>query len=291
MTHQPGVAMGIYDRDYYQEPQRGIALGGDRSMVVNLILINVGVFLVDFLFEGRLAEYFGLRSDLLQHPWQAYQLLTYGFLHDPNNLMHVVFNMLGLWFFGREVEFKYGRTEFLVLYLSLIVLSGLFWLIIESMASAGSFAVLVGASGAIVGVLLLFALNFPHRTVLIWFVLPVPAWVLAVLLVVGDLMGATSRSMAGNVAYTCHLSGAAMAFMYYISGVRLTALAAGSFSLRRLPRSPRLKIHDPEKRDRDLQQQVDDILRKIQQEGQESLTRAEKRTLEEASRRYQQKHR
>jgi len=283
--------MGIYDRDYYQDEPQGLSLGGNRSMVINLILINAAVFLLDFLFRGQLSELFGLQSDLLEHPWQAYQLLTYGFLHDPANLTHILFNMLGLWFFGREVECRYGRKEFLSLYLSLIVLSGLAWMVIHSVTAGGHLANLIGASGAITGVLLLFALNFPRRTVLLWFVLPVPAWVLAVLLVFGDLFGATSRGPAGNVAYTCHLAGAVLALVYFRTGWSLVRLLPGSFPTSRLRRRPRLRVHDPEEREDQLQQQVDEILKKIQEQGQASLTSKEKQILAEASRRYQQKHR
>src|SRR5262245_51208037 len=116
--------MGLSDRDYARDEPRGIFLGGDQPMYVKLILVNVGVFLIDLIFyEGTLSGKLALKGDLFQKPWQFWQLLTYGFTHDPVNKFHIVGNMLGLYFFGREVEGIYGRKEFLRLYLSLIVLS------------------------------------------------------------------------------------------------------------------------------------------------------------------------
>ncbi|OHB80007.1 MAG: hypothetical protein A2W31_11070 [Planctomycetes bacterium RBG_16_64_10] len=286
--------MGIYDRDYYQESQPGIHLGGDRNMVANLILINVGVYVVELLMGDWLTRLLALRSDLASHPWNGYQLLTYGFLHDPKNLWHIVFNMLGLWFFGRDVEWRYGRKEFLAMYLSLIVLSGLAWVVVENIAprdsvGSGLLPYLLGASGAITGVLLLFALNFPRRTVLVWFVLPIPAWVFAVLLILVNLNGAMQRE--GNVAYVCHLAGAALGLVYYRTGWSLVRWLPSGLSLKSVRRRARLRIHAPPENETDMNQQVDEILRKIQQHGQDSLSSRERRILQEASRHYQSRNR
>jgi membrane associated rhomboid family serine protease len=299
--------MGIYDRDYYKEPQRGIQIGGDRTMVTNLILINVAIYLVELftrseprpgMYVSLLGDYFGLHSDLITHPWHFYQLLTYGFLHDPGDWRHIAFNMLGLFFFGREVEMRYGRKEFLSLYLLLIILSGLVWAVVEFITALGvpptpdalvRISSLIGASGAVTGVLLLFALNFPRRTVLLMFVLPVPAWVMAILLIVLDLQGAIARE--GNVAYVCHLAGAAVAFAYFRGNWQLARwLPDGGMRKWFSPR-PKLRVHQPPEPDADMSQQVDDILRKIQEHGQDSLSSKERRILQDASRRYQKKRR
>ncbi|MGH7138826.1 MAG: rhomboid family intramembrane serine protease, partial [Pirellulales bacterium] len=150
--------MGLYDRDYIREDdQPGIFAGGQYSMVTILIAINVGVYLIDMLMGNTLIPKLEVRADVFREPWYAWQLLTYGFAHDPNDFRHILFNMLYLWFFGRDVEVIYGRKEFLRLYLSLTVLSGLVWALI-------AFALhnprpLIGASGAVVGVTILFVLR------------------------------------------------------------------------------------------------------------------------------------
>ena len=110
-----------------------------------------------------------------------------------------------------------------------------------------------------------------------------------VLLILLDLNGAfDSRD---SVAYTCHLGGAAFAFLYFRTGWHLGRLLPGMPSLKKLKPRPRLRVHDPDKHEQNLSQQVDQILKKIQEKGQDSLSKKERKILEEASRRYQQKHR
>src|SRR5687767_488508 len=117
--------MGLMDRDYYRDEPRSSLLGGDRSMVANLILVNVVLFIVDMIFfpEGELMKKMALKPTLFERPWDAWQLITYGFAHDPGAYWHILFNMVGLWFFGRDIEGVYGRKVFLQLYLTLIILS------------------------------------------------------------------------------------------------------------------------------------------------------------------------
>lgn len=276
--------MGIQDRSYIREDEHGGWLGG-RSMVINLILLNVAIYVADLVFDHRLSDIFSLKSDLFERPWQFWQLLTYGFLHDPHDLRHILYNMFGLWFFGSDVEGVYGRAEFLRFYLSAIILSGLVWAI--ATAASGGAGVLIGASGGIMGVTVLFVMHFPRRLIYIWGVLPVPAWVLGAIYVVFDVLGAASNS--GNVAHVAHLAGAFYGFVYYRTRLNLGRLVPRRLSATLFRLRPRLRIHDPQEEQRDLNKSVDDILEKISREGEASLTKQERRTLEEASRRYQRR--
>ncbi len=195
--------MGLYDRDYVRDEPQGSFFGGNRSMVTNIILVNVGIFLLDLVFFGRhLNAYLALHADLFTHPWNVWQLLTYGFAHEAGrpgtpivlgDFAHVGFNMFGLWLFGRDVETIYGRKEFLRIYLSLIVLCGLSWVIFQNvlmlsgrLANAG---VVIGASGAVLGIMVLYVTHYPHRVFYFWGVLPVPVWVLCLLYLLQDLAG------------------------------------------------------------------------------------------------------
>lgn len=279
--------MGLYDRDYIREDdQQGFFLGAQRSMVTTLILINVGVFLVDMLMEGKLSKILELQPDLFQRPWNAWQLLTAGFAHDPRNITHIGFNMFELWLFGRDVEAIYGRKEFLRLYLSLIVLSSFVWVIsATAMHRSGP---MLGASGAVVGIMILFVLHFPRRLINIWFIFPVPAWLLGSLCILQNVLGLGERR--ANIAYETHLAGAAFAYIYYATGWNLGRWWPSKFSLGSLKPRPKLRVHEPE-RDESLSDQVDRILEKISREGEASLTAQERRTLEDASRRYQQRKR
>jgi membrane associated rhomboid family serine protease len=280
--------MGVYDRPYYREDDGSSWLPG-RSMVVSLIIVNVGIYLVDWLSDFRLTEYFALSPQFFRRPWQAYQLLTYGFLHDPQQIAHLVFNMFFLWMFGTPVEGVYGRSEFLRIYLVAIVVAGLAWALIEMFNPSP--VAMVGASGGIMAIMMLFVFNFPRQLIYIWGVLPVPAWALGALYVLTDLLGALNPQ-GSNVANVAHLGGAAFGFAYFRSGINLGRLIPSrwselSGSLFRF--RPKLRIHDPERDARDLNAQVDEILAKIHREGEGSLTRKERRTLEEASRRYQRR--
>jgi membrane associated rhomboid family serine protease len=247
---------------------------------------------VDVFSDARLSTRLGLHSDLFERPQYFWQLLTYGFVHDPSSVRHILFNMFTLWFFGRDVESVYGKRLYLQLYLSLIVLSGLVWLLL-ALATKEPATVLIGASGAVTGILVIYVLHYPTRTIQIWGVFPLPVWVLATLLLLQDLVGTLQRESAGNVAYTAHLGGAAFGFLFYRTGWQLGSLLPKRFSLSAMKRRPKLRIRDSETDDDDddLGRRVDRILEKINREGQDSLTKDERRTLERASRKYQQKRR
>lgn len=288
--------MGLYDRDYYRdEEQPGFFLGAQRTMVTTLIIINVGAFIVDVLMEGELSHFLSLKSDLLRKPWNAWQLLTCGFAHDPNNFWHVGFNMFGLWLFGRDVEVIYGRKEFLRVYLTMIVFGSLVWVLTVS-ALRGRGGELMGASGAVTGMIILNIIHFPRRMWYIWGVFPIPAWVVGTLLIGRELLNvAHGQQGAGDgphVAYEVHLAGAAFAFIYYQTGWNLGRWWPSGLSLKSLKPRPKLRVHEPQMEEREnLSDQVDRILEKISREGEASLTAQERRTLEDASRRYQQRRR
>ncbi len=92
-----------------------------------------------------------------------------------------------------------------------------------------------------------------------------------------------------NVAHVAHLSGVAFGFIYYQTGLNLGRLVPRRLSGNPFRMSPKLRVHDPDEASRDLSDQVDAILAKISQQGEASLTRKERRTLEEASKRYQRR--
>jgi membrane associated rhomboid family serine protease len=291
--------MGIYDRDYqrtgYDDRQPGFYLGAPRMMTTNIILVTCVLYAVQLMAGQSYVNAFELHADWFRRPWIAYQLLTYGFLHDPTNLWHIVLNMFGLFMFGREVELRYGRREYLIFYLAAIVIAGLTWTVatIPSLAEAtaqNEIPRALGASGGVIAVVILFAFNFPYRTVLLMFFLPMPMWVAAAIFVLIDALGAMRVRDAGGVAVTAHLGGALFAFLYYQWGGRLERLTPSGSVLARLRPRPKLHVHDPDEDEASsTDSRVDEILKKIQEHGQDSLTRGERRILEEASREYQKK--
>jgi membrane associated rhomboid family serine protease len=294
--------MGFQDRGYYRSPTSGFA--PEWSAVNTIIAINVAVWLANFILAGNLLrEVFPLqlslndlcclRSDLPSHLWKFWTLLTYGFLHDDRSPWHILFNMLTLWFFGRPIEAILGRAEFLRFYCVSIVAAGLIWLIGERLAGFGMASRLVGASGGVMAVLAAFIWYYPRQTVLIYGILPVPAWALGMVYLFSDLQGAGSR--ASNVAHVAHLAGAAFGILYVWRGWRLDGLADVWDRFRSGLRKRRLRVFSPDDSEdrgfgRDdeppLEEEVDRILEKIGRSGEASLTRQERDTLARASRRF-----
>jgi membrane associated rhomboid family serine protease len=185
-----------------------------KSAVRLLILANVAVFAVQSLlgnpdwiiFKFALwplgdFHYQGVPFAVGFEPWQ---IITCAFLHD--GLAHVVLNMYGLWAFGSIVERALGSRRFLGLYFASVLTSGLVQLLVVS-ASAGPPVPTVGASGGVFGVMLAFAMLFPHsRFMLIFPPIPLKAWVLVTGYAVIELASGVMGSSSG-VAHFAHLGG------------------------------------------------------------------------------------
>ncbi len=290
-TGRTCIAMGVYDREYYREEQGNFSFAG-LSLVGKLIAINIVLYLVNLISGSWLFDQMALWSREWQRPWMAWRLLTYGFTHDPRQVWHVIFNMAGLYWFGRELEQHYGVKEFLRFYLTAIVVAGVAWLVRENIGAAAgrSEQALLGASGAVLALVVLYAMHYPYRQILLMGVLPLPAWLLAGLFVFIDLAGALGDNAGANVAYVAHLGGAAFGFLYYRLQWNLGRLAPAAFDFKRLFKGrPKLRLHHPTADDENLSAKVDAILDKISRQGEASLTKAERKTLEAASRKYQQR--
>lgn len=294
--------MALFDREYYRDeaPPPGLQVS-DRMMVTNLVILNVAIYVVD-MFLGRdhwLMDSLSLSSADLAKPWLWWRFLTYGFAHSPYpETGHILWNMLGLWMFGRDVELSQGRKEFLRFYLVALVVGSLVWMLRSQLwdaVSPGGEHVLLGASGAVTAVVLLFVLHNPTRTILLMFVLPVPAWVVGVLIIGGDLMQMLSDTGQRAVAFDVHLAGAAFAILYHRLGWNLGRWRPDLQWLRIPARpwklKPRLRVHDPGEEDSEDDDEADQLLIKVNREGIESLTAKERRILEAYSRRMRQKHR
>ena len=281
--------MGIYDRDYGRDMEPGVHLGVPQSMTIRLVIITACVYGLQLFIGEAFTRWFVMTDDWFFQPWNGYRLLSYGFLHAPNDLWHIVINMLVFWMFGQELERKYGSREFLYLYLWAIVFAGLVWSLIE-VGYPGNLPML-GASGGVSAIFALYALNFPHRKILFMFFIPMPMWVAAAIGLLMDINHSMDRS--GNIAGSAHIAGAIAGLYYYklgFSPFRWIADRVGGVSFK-LPRSgPKLRVHDPEEFSSEIDLQVDAILQKINEQGQESLTASERKLLEKASQKYQRKH-
>ena len=297
--------MGFSDRGYYRSEPSSSFLQ-EWTGVLTIIVANIAVWVANLLGanEFPVNRFLALEGDLPQHLLKAWELVTYGFVHDSQNPWHLVFNMLALWFFGREVEEIMGRAEFFRFYVTAIVLAGLAWLVSVQVGQPlqAPRMFLVGASGAVMAVLAVFIWYFPRQTVLLWGVLPVPAWALGILYFVSDVQGAATGG--GNVAHVAHVAGAIFGLLYAWRGWQLGELTnvLATFRRRRMrvvrpdddatsPRRPPAPPREASRLDADLQQEVDRILEKISRSGESSLTSAERDTLTQASRRLKERSR
>lgn len=296
--------MGLHDRDY----SRGRSWEPDTpwsrrdsglSMTVILIIVNVVIFFLDMILTGRspagsvLARLFEVEPDTILKPWTWYQFLTYGFLHSLLDIGHVAFNMLGLFFFGGAVERRMGRQEFLKFYLLAViaggVVSSVHWslqALVQGVPISTISPGTIGASGAVMAVTILFAFYEPNATIYLMMVFPVKAWLAAVLFVGMNIFGFIGSK--DGVAYDVHLAGVAFAALYFKRGWKFDRLDFSRWgsSLSQLSkRRPRLRLHDPEQQLAQQEAEADRILDKIQASGLDSLTNAERKTLEKHSRR------
>lgn len=298
--------MGLYDRDYGRHDEmspweRHQRSQQPKSMTIILVVVTVAIFLVDTIAakqiapgvsESRLMPWFGCYKQTLVQPWFWFQFVTYGFLHSLENVFHVGFNMFGLFVFGRTVEERLGRWEFLRFYLVSMLFGGIVGCLTYWLMGAPANAVVIGASGSVLAVTLLFACYNPQANILLMMVFPVKAWIVAVMFVAVNLLGSISMISGadggrGGTAFTVHLAGIAFALAYFFYGWNLNWLNPAHYrqNLGRSVRRTRLKLHDPDAKLRKEKDEVDQILAKIHATGEESLTRAERRTLERHSRR------
>ena len=175
-----------------------------------LLIANVAVFLLQFTMGGSLIAWFALwppATGVSALPsFQPWQLVTYGFLHG--GLAHIFFNMFALYMFGSDVERLFGSRFFLAYYFVSVIAAGVCHLVVSSWMGAAPYPT-VGASGGIYGLLLAFAVYFPHRRVLLIFLpIPMPARVFVTIFALVELAFGVTGTQSG-VAHFAHLGGMA----------------------------------------------------------------------------------
>ncbi|MFM9961071.1 MAG: rhomboid family intramembrane serine protease [Planctomycetaceae bacterium] len=301
-----GGDMGFEDREYYRDPEwqpEGGGGGGGSTTIRWLIGLSVVVFLGQNIGSLRVTEWLKLTTDDTLSHWQLWRLLTYAFCHSTEKLLHLVFNMLCLWFFGRTLLDRLGSREFVAFYLVAAVVAGLSFLglhsgFLDQPASA------VGASGVVMAVMAVFAMWYPRQEVLLMGLIPIQIrWLVAVYVVIDTVpiwSALRGDEVNDGVAHAAHLGGLLFGFAYVLFELRLS----NWLGLRQVPawwrereRRKSVRLYSPEtdaeesSPENDLDAKVDDILRKIHEHGEASLTSRERKILAEASRRYRERSR
>ncbi len=242
-----------------------------------LLIINVVMYMVDTVSGGFVTHYFSLYTPSVFGQFQIWRLLTYMFLHDTHNFLHILINMLILWMFGISVVSTMGERRFLSLYLTGGIFAGLCSLIWDSFTG---YHLYVGASGALFTIMVAFAKYFPRARILILLLFPMEArW--AVMIFMGvDLWMLYTGSNTG-IAYITHLGGAAWAFIYFRYEESFT-IFIDKWKNRKQNQLEK-SVLQSRKKSQDLMSKIDPILEKISKQGMESLTAEESDVLQKAS--------
>jgi len=259
-----------------------LSMPGMTPVTKRLLIANFGIWLLSWLlarfggaFGQGLYDFFALTPDR----WRAWfpfvpvwEVVTYGFLHSVRDPMHILFNSMMLYFFGTMLEGIVGSRRFLTTYLVAMVLGGLAQGLVG--VATGTHAATVGASGAVLGVLVACAVLEPNQQV-IFIIIFVRLWILAAVLVGLDFFFLVNGG-GGNTAYLVHLVGAAYGF-----------LAARRRWIWRDP--VELLERRAEERQRDKQvsedRELDELLERIHNEGIHSLSQRERDFLKRVSKR------
>ncbi|MDD5458498.1 MAG: rhomboid family intramembrane serine protease [Phycisphaerae bacterium] len=272
--------MGLYDRHYTQDdyhssyrerPFGRISFGHITPAVKWLLIINIAVFLLTVSPRAKdvIFYWFSVFPANLAMAAQPWRIITYQFLHA--DFWHLFGNMLMLFFLGPLLERTWGSKRFLVFYLFAGSVGGIAYSLFALMGVLGVGS-MVGASGALLGILTACAIYFPHVRVYIWGVFPVAIRTLAIILAVWSVIKIIQNyNTGGEVA---HLSGIAVALIYIFSQPLL-----GRLRLKSRESLWEKKMH----KEQQLQAEVDRILQKVHDHGIKSLTYKEKRTLKTAT--------
>lgn len=246
--------------------------------VRNLLIVNSAIWIIQQFAGLSFSDLFALHPIAVINDFAFWQLVTYQFLHA--NFFHLFFNMFILFMFGREVELVLGKRSFLKYYLLTGIGGGFFQLL----ANWGTPSIILGASGAIYGILLAFGLLFPNQIVTFFFIIQLKAKTLvAIVLGISIVLGFQSElfGTSDRVAHFAHLGGAFTGF------VLLRGHSIYQNLFRRIAQNQQKKRQELERQRQERinkkRQEIDVILDRINEIGYENISQAEKDHLKKAS--------
>jgi membrane associated rhomboid family serine protease len=184
------------------------SFGSGLPPIIKKLLIIMGiVFLLQTFVSGRINFYLGLVPILVWKKYFVWQLATYIFLHG--GIAHLLFNLLALWMFGGELENYWGSRKFLFYFFYCGIGAGICTVVL----SPYQFIPVIGASGAIFGILLAFGWLFPNRPIYIYFLFPIPAKYMVIIFGFIELY-ASMEGTGGGIAHLTHLGGLLFGLIY-----------------------------------------------------------------------------
>lgn len=241
-----------------------------------LVSVNFGIFVLQTLSnaEGLFFPLFGLVPRMVWSELMIWQPFTYLFFHG--GIWHVLINMFVLWMFGSELERLWGKSHFLKFYFVTGVGSGL----LTMLFSLQSITPIVGASGAVYGVLLAYGLTYPNRQIYLYGIIPIKSiWFV---IGIGMIAFMSSFNNISEVSHITHLSGMLIGYLMLKRPVEWSSLW---FSIRK--RTLEYRVVQEEKKAtyrQKIEKDIDIILDKINREGFDSLSQKEQDSLYRGSR-------
>jgi membrane associated rhomboid family serine protease len=240
-----------------------------------LVSVNFGIFLLQTLAqtESLFFPLFGLVPKMVWSEFMLWQPITYLFFHG--GIWHVLINMFVLWMFGGELERLWGKRHFLKYYFSTGVGAGL----ITMMFGLNSMTPIIGASGAVYGVLLAYGITYPNRTIYLYGIFPIKS--LWFVIGIGVIAFMSSFGTISQISHLTHISGMIIGYFLLKHPVQWNDLW---FSIRK--KTIEYKIQKNEKQvtqHQAIERDIDSILDKINREGFDSLTEDEQVRLYKGS--------
>jgi membrane associated rhomboid family serine protease len=314
--------MGIYDRDYYREDSRWHNPFARSQATLFLTLLYCFLYIAQLASADPRQRFAPGPHDPLTDALEldvprvldgeVWRVGTYALIHQPTVFYHIIFTCVFLVWIGHQVEDLYGSKEYLAFFALTNLIGGVAYTAIGALTK--STVPLLGPSGGVTAVLVLFALHYPTRTISFRFFIPIPVWLLVAIYALTDIAG-LAQGHANPAAVAVHLAGAAFAFCYHTYTLRVTNWFPGRRSektLRRVPQ-PRLRPRRDEPQpepaaaaagaagaaalgggsavDEHLEAKLDEVLEKVQRHGKESLTEDEREILLRASEIYKKRRR
>ena len=263
-------------------------------VIKSLLAINVAAYILDVLMPSlNLSSVLGLHYVVLPS-FRPFQIVTYMFMHA--GFSHIFFNLFALWMFGRHMEQVWGSQRFLIYYIICGIGAGLIQEAGQFVGLISPYALTVGASGAVYGILLAFGMTFPEeRLFIIPFPFPIKAkWFVCLYAVIEIVEGISGRD---GVAHFAHLGGmlfGLLLILYWKGQAYRKKVDFGSNFWAQSSTKPQMHISYEGKHVADYEyneqkkarnEEIDRILDKVRQSGYQSLTEAEMKTLFDASKR------
>lgn len=317
--------MGLYGQSYRFGMGAGLT-----TAVKYLIIANVGCFILQHVVSRELLYWLELIPAWVVHKFAVWQLFTYMFLHGYSDVWHILINMLMLWMFGSELEREWGSRFFLRYYFICGVGAGLFQIFYWAAIAPDTTPIMledpqryldrvVGASGAIFGLIMAFGMLFPERviTFLLFFILPIQIKAKYLVMIAGGIALFSGIFVSGDqIAHFVHLGGMIVGFLYlkmdwrwqvmrksateWMAPSSYTPPASGrsvrglarlkDWFRRRAQKRRQMEIVRRRQREINLRERVDAILDKINEVGYDHLSDEEKQILKRASQFLSQDH-